>query len=94
MIRQQAKITNRGNVQNQEEYMQSKRKAQNAEQSAVRFKKYLSKDNLFFASVHHHSEFEMKHGAIELQTFRTIFICRPTFQRLRMDKIPLESVTV
>lgn len=48
MIRQQAKITNRGNVQNQEEYMQSKRKAQNAEQSAVRFKKYLSKDTIFF----------------------------------------------
>lgn len=36
----------------------------------------------------------MKHGVIELQTFRTIFICSPTFQRLRMDKIPLESVTV
>lgn len=25
--------------------------------------------------------------------FRTIFTCSPTFQRLRMDKIPLESVT-
>lgn len=48
MIRQQAKITNRGNVHNQEEYMQNKRMAQNAEQSAVRFIKYLSKDTIFF----------------------------------------------
>lgn len=74
MIRQQAKITNRGNVHNEEEHMQSKRKAQNAEQSAAKTQSF------FFASVHHHSEFEMKHGVIELQTFRTILYVDPHFK--------------
>lgn len=36
--------------------------------------------SFFFASVHHHSEFEMKHGVIELQTFRTILYVDPHFK--------------